>query len=241
MTQRKAVPCKWCAQPTLMLGTGECDRCWALRTRIERDPALTARMLAALPPFQATKVKGFTLIEFMVVLVIVGLMLEMVLAGGSAIHAARVHDIVAQQEGLRAAFMGFQDRYRALPGDYADAPSALARAAGNGNGRIDPEEQTLAWVHLAAAGYTSTAAPTNVYGQSITVSFDNAYGDGHQAAHHNIKTGAGVPASVLWAADLKIDDGLPYSGSFQAISCADTANRVWSPDASDCAAATVLK
>ena len=206
------------------------------------------------------KTKGFTLIELTIVVVIVGLMTQMLLMGQSAIHNARVHDIITQQDGVRAAFMGFADRYRALPGDYAAASTSLAcvPACGNGNdnGRIDSAEATLAWTHLSAAGYisgnyrmagpTDTApndanTPRNVYGAFITLGFDSAYGNGSQAAHHNIKTGGMVPADILWEADVKMDDGLPYSGEFQADSAACVNTAQWSLLLNDCGAVTVLK
>ncbi len=42
----KAVPCKWCDTPTLLLGTQECDSCWELRRRLDAaDPGLVRRML----------------------------------------------------------------------------------------------------------------------------------------------------------------------------------------------------
>ena len=40
------VPCNYCKEPTFMLGTKLCDRCWELSTRIRHDPTLAATMLA---------------------------------------------------------------------------------------------------------------------------------------------------------------------------------------------------
>lgn len=37
--------CKWCARPCADNST-ECDRCWELRTRVERDPELAGKMVA---------------------------------------------------------------------------------------------------------------------------------------------------------------------------------------------------
>ena len=45
---RKLVPCKWCSAPTAMTGTNMCDGCWELERRIERNPDLARRILAAL-------------------------------------------------------------------------------------------------------------------------------------------------------------------------------------------------
>ena len=61
---------------------------------------------------------GFTLIEVAIVLVILGLLVGGVLKGQELIAGARVHNLIAQQTGIKVAFFGFQDRYRALAGDY---------------------------------------------------------------------------------------------------------------------------
>lgn len=44
----QTVPCKLCGQPTRMLGTNFCDRCWELSTRIERDQELSVKILRLL-------------------------------------------------------------------------------------------------------------------------------------------------------------------------------------------------
>ncbi len=69
--------------------------------------------------------RGFTLIEIAIVLVIVGLLLGGVVKGQELISSARVRNMISQQEGVKAAFFGFQDRYRALPGDYAAADTSI--------------------------------------------------------------------------------------------------------------------
>src|SRR5690348_15917103 len=85
--------------------------------------------------------QGFTLIEIAIVLVIIGLLLGGVLKGQELITGARVRNLISQQDGVKAAFFGFQDRYRALPGDYASADTNInctpACSKGNGNGRIE--------------------------------------------------------------------------------------------------------
>jgi prepilin-type N-terminal cleavage/methylation domain-containing protein len=71
------------------------------------------------------KAAGFTLIEIAIVLVIIGLLLGGVVKGQEPITSARVRSLIAQQDGIRAAFFGFQDRYRALPGDCAAASTSI--------------------------------------------------------------------------------------------------------------------
>lgn len=40
------VPCGICEQPTRMLGTKRCDRCWELERRMRADPDLVQKILA---------------------------------------------------------------------------------------------------------------------------------------------------------------------------------------------------
>lgn len=48
------VPCRWCKVPTPMLGTRECDTCWEIRHRAQRNPGLARRIVngleAGIPP-----------------------------------------------------------------------------------------------------------------------------------------------------------------------------------------------
>ena len=53
--------------------------------------------------------KGFTLIEIAIVLVIIGLLVGGVLKGQELITGARVRNLISQQDGIKAAFFGFQD------------------------------------------------------------------------------------------------------------------------------------
>lgn len=108
--------------------------------------------------------QGFTLIEIAIVMVIIGLLLGGVLKGQEMIKNARAHNVNNQLNGLKAAIIAFQDRYRALPGDYsravANIPNVLAASNGNGNGRVltnttANDEVSWAWNHLAASGFIS--------------------------------------------------------------------------------------
>ncbi len=74
------------------------------------------------------KQNGFTLIEIAIVLVIIGLLLGGVLKGQELITSARVRNLISQQDGIKAAYFGFLDRFRALPGDYCQATTNIAGA-----------------------------------------------------------------------------------------------------------------
>src|SRR3954467_11620070 len=97
-------------------------------------------------------VQGFTLIEIAIVLVIIGLLLGGVLKGQELITGARVRNLIGQQDGIKAAYFGFLDRYRALPGDYKNAMTTIKDTTknGNGDGQIQADngtdkESILAW------------------------------------------------------------------------------------------------
>jgi len=183
------------------------------------------------------KQTGFTLIEIAIVLVIIGLLLGGVLKGQELITSARVRNLISQQDGVKAAYFGFLDRFRALPGDYSLAATNIACTPactnGNGNGQIltavtdGVDEYIAVWSHLASAGFingsyayavapeTPASAPTNPYARYIQLIYDNAYGTGTPALRHNIKTGNGIPSEILAEIDRKIDDGNPVGGVFQ--------------------------
>jgi len=181
------------------------------------------------------KQRGFTLIEIAIVLVIIPLLLGGVLKGQELITSARVRNLIQQQDGVKAAYFGFLDRYRALPGDYTGAVqniNGIATAAcnggnGNGNGQIElaGNEFVLAWEHLSKSGfltgaYTCAAAegptttPNNPYGTRMQLIYDAVY-DGAPTARHNVKTGNQIPSDILAEVDRKMDDGNAVGGTFR--------------------------
>src|SRR5690606_37133013 len=108
--------------------------------------------------------QGFTLIEIAIVLVIIGLLLGGVLKGQELITSARVRNMISSQDGIKAAYFGFLDRYRALPGDYngaqANIPGCGSCTNGNNNGQIRTQsagdaidEPNNVWEHLSRAGF----------------------------------------------------------------------------------------
>jgi len=86
---------------------------------------------------------GFTLVEIAIVLVIVGLLLGGVLKGQELINSAKVKNLAQDFRNAPLAILGYQDRFRAIPGDDGRAASNLPTGAvadnGNANGRIDGE------------------------------------------------------------------------------------------------------
>src|SRR3954467_12611219 len=91
-----------------------------------------------------TMQKGFTLVEIAIVLVIIGLLLGGILKGQEMITQAKIKNVMADFSGISAAYHGYQDRYRMIPGDdntagarWTPADTATPKAIdGDGNGQV---------------------------------------------------------------------------------------------------------
>ena len=171
------------------------------------------------------KQNGFTLIEIAIVLVIIGLLLGGVLKGQELITSARVRNLISNQDGVKAAYFGFLDRYRALPGDYSGAtvniPNCTGCQNGDNNGQITTNgailESISAWEHLSKAGFitgsyiyaavaASTNTPVNPYGSLVQLIYDTAYQDGASGTgpiRHNLKTGNNIPSRTIAVCDFR--------------------------------------
>ncbi len=119
---------------------------------------------------QYSKQQGFTLVEIAIVLVIIGLLLGGVLKGQELANSARVRNMADLNSSVQAAYFGFIDRYRAIPGDMLPLAACNAIGAsqmgvtscaatgpgGNGNGRLGQgsfTEAAAVWKHLSASGF----------------------------------------------------------------------------------------
>jgi prepilin-type N-terminal cleavage/methylation domain-containing protein len=131
------------------------------------------------------KQAGFTLVEIAIVLVIIGLLLGGVLKGQELINSAKVKNFAQDFRNVPLFIYGYQDKYKAIPGDHATASTAVTGATDattptssggvacassicRGNGVIDgtwnsttnTDETFLFWQHARLAGLA--AGPTNV-------------------------------------------------------------------------------
>ncbi|RKZ71062.1 MAG: type II secretion system protein, partial [Gammaproteobacteria bacterium] len=70
------------------------------------------------------KQAGFTLVEVAIVLTIIGLLLGGILKGQELINSARVRSLANQNSAIQAAYFGFIDRYRQVPGDWCPTTNA---------------------------------------------------------------------------------------------------------------------
>ncbi|MBI5658730.1 MAG: prepilin-type N-terminal cleavage/methylation domain-containing protein [Nitrosomonadales bacterium] len=119
---------------------------------------------------------GFTLIEIAIVLVIIGLLLGGVLKGQELINSAKVKNLAADFKNVPLYIYGYQDKFKALPGDdtlaatHVSGVAATTPAGTTGNGLINGEwnsntythESMMFWQHARLAGLVAgqTASPT---------------------------------------------------------------------------------
>jgi prepilin-type N-terminal cleavage/methylation domain-containing protein len=193
--------------------------------------SITLNTQSMTPTHAPNRQRGFTLIEIAIVLVIIGLLLGGILKGQELITGARVKNLINQTDGVKTAYFAFQDRYRALPGDYSAAstniPNAAQNSEGDGDGQIEAGSESIAvWDHLSKSGFitgtyvfnateSDATTPKNPYGTYIQLVFDKVYSNGAGSSRHNLKTGNQVPVGIIAEVDRKIDDGNGQSGSFQ--------------------------
>jgi len=128
---------------------------------------------------------GFTLIEIAIVLVIIGLLLGGVLKGQELINSAKVKNLATDFRNIPLFIYGYQDKFRAIPGDDAAADTHVSGVVAStpslkkGNSVIDglwdsltnTDESYLFWQHVRLAGLAP--GPTAIPGTP-------AVGDGYK-------------------------------------------------------------
>ncbi len=188
------------------------------------------------------KQTGFTLIELAIVLVIIGLLLGGVLRGQELINSARVKNLTRDFQNVQVFIYGYQDRFRAIPGDDPTATTHVnATANGNGNGQISgqwnspapTDESYLFWEDVRLAGLAP--GPTNPADAQFQPRNSNAGRIGIQsiAAGFNKITGMNGQFAICSDSilgrdavqiDQTLDDGETSTGTIRAIATANSGN-----------------
>jgi len=174
--------------------------------------------------------KGFTLVEIAIVLVIIGLLLGGILKGQEMITQAKIKNVVADFSGISAAYYGYQDRYRAIPGDDLNAATRWSGAtAGNGNGVVSgaynatcataTDESCQWWDHLRRAGFVAGSGKQQPF-NAVTGLIGVQTGDGAATPApvlgglgSLIVCSAGLPDKIAIAVDTQMDDGTIATGT----------------------------
>src|SRR5450759_3345692 len=183
---------------------------------------------------------GFTLIEIAIVLVIIGLLLGGVLKGQELINSAKVKNLANDFKNIPVYIYGYQDKFKALPGDDALATTHLTGATacappvagkcapgsgiidGNWNSTDITSESYLFWQHVRLAGFAAGSTTTGVGDYIPKNAVGGTIGVTNSLAANSPITGikgtyvvcsdsiAGKFAKQL---DLTLDDGNPATGS----------------------------
>ncbi|MGB4913018.1 MAG: prepilin-type N-terminal cleavage/methylation domain-containing protein [Candidatus Dechloromonas phosphoritropha] len=182
---------------------------------------------------------GFTLVEIAIVLVIIGLLLGGVLKGQELINSAKVKNFATDFRNIPLFIYGYQDKFKALPGDDAAANTHLTGATtattpsgtiGNGvingawNTTVQTDESFLFWQHVRLAGLAAgptdaTAAdyiPKNADGGIIGITSGTASPiTGLRGTY--IICSQGVLGKFAKQLDITMDDGNTATGSVQVM------------------------
>ena len=190
--------------------------------------------------------QGFTLVEIAIVLVIIGLLLGGILKGQEMITQAKIKNVMADFSGISAAYHGYQDRYRAIPGDDPGAArwpgGVVSGVAGNGvvtgtynNACPTPlvagsAETCHFWAHLRLAGFVSGTGGNQPF-NSLTGMIGVQTGDGQapigptmldaQAVPQGftglIICSANIPDKIAIAVDTQMDDAVGNTGTVRSL------------------------
>ncbi|HEY8085696.1 MAG TPA: prepilin-type N-terminal cleavage/methylation domain-containing protein [Methylophilaceae bacterium] len=122
------------------------------------------------------KQSGFTLIELAIVLVIIGLLLGGVLKGQELITQGKIKNVIADFNGITAAYYGYQDRYKAIPGDDPNSGTRWSLTAltgtghGNGDGQLDSATPGTYNQNIAAPTATDGTQETSLFWRDLRLS-----------------------------------------------------------------------
>ncbi|HEX6734771.1 MAG TPA: prepilin-type N-terminal cleavage/methylation domain-containing protein [Azonexus sp.] len=183
--------------------------------------------------------QGFTLVEIAIVLVIIGLLLGGVLKGQELINSAKVKNFANDFRSIPLFIYGYQDKYKALPGDdkvaadhVTGATNATTPSSSQGNGVINgawntntaSDESYLFWQHVRLAGFapgpTATSAtdyiPKNADGGIIGITSGSATPIAGLRGTY-VVCSEGILGKFAKQLDTMMDDGNTASGSMMTM------------------------
>lgn len=190
---------------------------------------------------------GFTLIELAIVLVIIGLLLGGVLKGQELINSAKVKNLASDFKNIQVYIYGYQDKYKALPGDDRAVVAHVGSTAtpatnGSQNGVIqgswnttsNADESCVFWQHVRLAGFApgsttvncadgNTYLPRNAEGGQIGVQSVSGFVGPTGLSGAFVICSTGILGSFAKQLDTTLDDGDTAAGSVRVYATGGTA------------------
>ncbi len=184
------------------------------------------------------KQSGFTLIELAIVLVIIGLLLGGVLKGQELINSAKVKNMASDFKDVQVYIYGYQDKFKALPGDDGQVTSHLTGATlattggtvsnsvieGKWDSTTNTDESVLFWQHVRlanlASGSTTVDAnfyPKNADGGRFGVQSMSGFTSVTNMSGAYVACSRGVLGKVAKQLDSSLDDGDGSKGSVRVV------------------------
>ena len=186
------------------------------------------------------KQTGFTLVEIAIVLVIIGLLLGGILKGQELINSARVKNLANDFRTIPTYIYGYQDKFRALPGDDPSADKhvtggvvAATPAGKQGNGVIEgtwntttqTDESYLFWQHVRlanlAAGPTTAGDPDYIPKNAMNAPLGITSPTPTQTVGGLTGTymicSSGILGKFAKQLDIQMDDGNTATGSMRVV------------------------
>lgn len=174
-------------------------------------------------------IKGVTLVELAIVIVIIGFLIGVVLKGRELIVNSKIKNLVHQVKAVEIAVQTYLEKYKALPGDdqaiakLRFTPAALVE--GNADGVISGAEEFMVPHHLQRAELITgayndgtTQHMVHKFGgdlvvTTITDSIVQIEGGTPITRRGNCIIIKGLPYDVARSIDVIMDDGTRDNGS----------------------------
>ena len=183
------------------------------------------------------KQSGFTLIELAIVLVIIGLLLGGVLKGQELINSAKVKNMATDFKNVQVYIYGYQDKFKALPGDDGQVATHLKGATvattgtvsngviqGDWDSETGTDESVLFWQHVRlanlASGPTTVDAnfyPKNADGGRFGVQSISGFTSVTNMSGTYVACSRGILGKFAKQLDVSLDDGDGSKGSVRVV------------------------
>ncbi len=183
------------------------------------------------------KQSGFTLIELAIVLVIIGWLLGGVLKGQELINSAKVKNMATDFKNVQVYIYGYQDKFKALPGDDGQVATHLKGATvattgtvsngviqGDWDSETGTDESVLFWQHVRlanlASGPTTVDAnfyPKNADGGRFGVQSISGFTSVSNMSGTYVACSRGILGKFAKQLHVSLDDGDGSKGSVRVV------------------------